>query len=114
MVVTHPQTSHPLKIGLDVFAVPVLEKALELAEGSGCDFVLEPLAHPRYERVGMRSDLFEASEDNAERDPPPAIVRDEALTRSDMELSCGVWMAFVVARVDGWVDKDERRVLKRN
>ncbi len=105
MVVTHPQTGHQLNIGLDVVAVPRLQKALELAEGSGCDFVLAPLAHPRYERVGVRNDLFEAPE-NVEHDSPPPIVRDEPLTRSDMELSCGVWMAGVVAKLSPWISPD--------
>jgi len=54
-VVTHPQTGHKLNIGLDVVAVPRLRPSLELAEISGCDFVLAPLAHPRYERVGVQT-----------------------------------------------------------
>lgn len=110
MVVTHPQTGHQLNIGLDVVAVPRLQKALELAEGSGCDFVLAPLAHPRYERIGLRADAsasppMPAKGDQSFPEPPP-IVRDEPLTRSDLELSSGVWMAGVVAKLSPWIRPD--------
>lgn len=112
MVVTHPQTGHQLNIGLDVVAVPQLQKALELAEGSGCDFVLAPLAHPRYERINVRTDLVSRSQaetdgENKYLDRPPPIIRDEPLTRSDLELSsCGVWMAGVVAKLSPWIRPD--------
>lgn len=110
MVVTHPLNGHQLNIGLDVIAVPRLREALELAETSGCDFVLAPLAHPRYERVGMcgaRSGLEEVPlrEEHVRTEPPP-IYRDEPLTRSDLELSSGEWMAGVVAKLSPWIRPD--------
>lgn len=110
MVVTHPQTGHQLNIGLDVVAVPRLQKALELAEGSGCDFVLAPLAHPRYQRIGVRSAdgvmLTKPMLDGTIRKSAPEIIRDEPLTRSDLELSSGVWMAGVVAKLSPWIRPD--------
>lgn len=155
MVITHPQTGHQLNIGLDIIALPQLRGALELAENSGCDFILAPLAHPRYERVSVNDALHEqqslhsisgppstaspststptkipgsASTNNAATDSlstspakvgstanglgpaapthPPRIVRDEPLTRSDLELSSGEWMAGVVAKLSPWIRPD--------
>lgn len=109
MVVTHPQTGHQLNIGLDVVAVPRLHKALELAEASGCDFVLAPIAHPRYERVGLQTPAAlnpQPVKDIADRHEPPPIFRDEPLTRSDRELKSGVWIAGVVAKLSPWIRPD--------
>lgn len=111
MVVTHPQTGHQLNIGLDVVAVPRLRAALELAEISGCDFVLAPLAHPRYERVRVQgaAPVLSPPPDPAPaaaRKAPPPIVREEPLTRSDLELSSGEWMAGVVAKLSPWIRPD--------
>ena len=107
MVVTHPQTGHQLNIGLDVIAVPKLRASLELAEVSGCDFVLAPLAHPRYERIDAHT--LSTSQPNSSPDnptSPPKIYRDDPLTRSDMELSSGEWMAGVVAKLSPWIRPD--------
>lgn len=107
MVVTHPQTGHQLNIGLDVIAVPRLRASLELAEISGCDFVLAPLAHPRYERMSIHSTppKFQSSSSSQNPSPPP-IVRTDPLTRSDLELSSGEWMAGVVAKLSPWIRPD--------
>lgn len=111
MVVTHPQTGHQLNIGLDIVAVPRLRTSLELAEISGCDFILAPLAHPRYERIAVQTpDSASPSSPTASHSHPrnqcPAIVRDEPLTRSDLELSSGEWMAGVIAKLSPWIRPD--------
>lgn len=116
MVVTHPQTGHQLNIGLDVIAVPRLRASLELAEVSGCDFVLAPLAHPRYERANVQNALptilskpkpiDQSPSPAVPRTSPPPIIRDEPLTRSDLELSSGEWMAGVVAKLSPWIRPD--------
>ena len=103
MVVTHPQTGHQLNIGLDVIAVPRLRASLELAEVSGCDFVLAPLAHPRYERMSVHASPPAVPESP---DLPPRIIRTDPLTRSDLELSSGEWMAGVVAKLSPWIRPD--------
>lgn len=103
MVVTHPQTGHQLNIGLDVIAVPRLRASLELAEISGCDFVLAPLAHPRYERINVHT---AAPIPPTNPSAPPPISRDDPLTRSDLELSSGEWMAGVVAKLSPWIRPD--------
>lgn len=106
MVVTHPQTGHQLNIGLDVIAVPRLRASLELAEISGCDFVLAPLAHPRYERIGVHSAAPPPPAVPSSTPTPPPIVRTDPLTRSDLELSSGEWMAGVVAKLSPWIRPD--------
>lgn len=129
MVFTHPRTGHQLNIGLDITDLPKLRAALELAESCGCDFVLAPLAHPRYERISVHnlatastpppvsnsshpnsshSNAITANNDNCSSNPlqPPLIVRDEPLTRSDLELSSGEWMAGVVAKLSPWIRPD--------
>lgn len=116
MVVTHPQTGGQLNIGLDVVSVPRLRDSLEMAEVSGCDFVIAPLTHPRYERAGVTSVFTPpASRTRAAdgaagsitpRTSPPPIVRDEPLTRSDMELTSGEWMAGVFAKLSPWIRPD--------
>lgn len=106
MVVTHPQTGHQLNIGLDVIAVPRLRASLELAEISGCDFVLAPLAHPRYERIGVHSTAPPPPPTASSTPTPPPIVRTDPLTRSDLELSSGEWMAGVVAKLSPWIRPD--------
>lgn len=109
MVVTHPQTGHQLNIGLDVVSVPRLRASLELAEISGCDFVLAPIAHPRYERIDVHQSNS-SFPNSLPTDPslksPPRITRDEPLTRSDLELSSGEWMAGVVAKLSPWIRPD--------
>lgn len=110
MVITHPQTGHQLNIGLDVVALPRLRGALELAETCGCDFVLAPLAHPRYERVSVQNLFMSTSPQkpstlDTPTEPPP-IIRDDPLTRSDLELSSGEWMAGVVAKLSPWIRPD--------
>lgn len=111
MVVTHPQTGHQLNIGLDVITITKLRASLELAEISGCDFVLAPLAHPRYERVSVQNlnaTLPDSSVAPSSSPPtaPPPIVREDPLTRSDLELSSGEWMAGVVAKLSPWIRPD--------
>lgn len=116
MVITHPQTGHQLNIGLDVIAVPRLRGALEFAETCGCDFVLAPLAHSRYERVSVQNTLFLTktssklstgqSTSSATLAEPPPILRDDPLTRSDLELSSGEWMAGIVAKLSPWIRPD--------
>lgn len=106
MVVTHPQTGHQLNIGLDMVSVPRLRDSLEAAEMSGCDFVLAPLAHPRYERAGVSSEAPPPAGAAAAADAPPRIVRDEPLTRSDLELTSGEWMAGVFAKLSPWIRPD--------
>lgn len=120
MVITHPQTGHQLNIGLDVIALPRLRAALELAEVCGCDFVLAPLAHPRNERVNVHNTTTfptlhsspTTSSSNISSplvtpaSEPPLIIRDEPLTRSDLELSSGEWMAGVVAKLSPWIRPD--------
>lgn len=115
MVITHPQTGHQLNIGLDVIALPRLRAALELAEVCGCDFVLAPLAHPRYERAGVHNlstspvlppTLTQSTSSEIPSTGPPPIIRDEPLTRSDLELSSGEWMAGVVAKLSPWIRPD--------
>lgn len=109
MVVTHPQTGHQLNIGLDVVSVPRLRDSLELAEMSGCDFVLAPLAHPRYERANTVSAFdpsFEKLSPGTDADGPPQIVRDDPMTRSDLELTSGEWMAGVFAKLSPWIRPD--------
>lgn len=111
MVVTHPQTGHQLNIGLDVVSVPRLRDSLEHAEISGCDFVIAPLAHPRYERAGVMSNFTPlsnppSSAESQARTAPPPIIRDEPLTRSDMELTSGEWMAGVFAKLSPWIRPD--------
>lgn len=106
MVVTHPQTGHQLNIGLDVICVPRLRECLDNAELSGCDFVLAPLVHPRYERFNVSSlNALTPSEVHSKQRPPP-IVRDEPLTRSDLELKSGEWMAGVFAKLSPWIRPD--------
>jgi type II protein arginine methyltransferase len=108
MVVTHPQTGHQLNIGLDMVSVPRLRDSLELAEMSGCDFLLAPLAHPRYERANVAAS-YQNPDDvaaAADGDSPPLICRDEPLTRSDLELSSGEWMAGVFAKLSPWIRPD--------
>eukprot|EP00737_Agarophyton_chilense_P001334 gb/GEZJ01001496.1/.p1 GENE.gb/GEZJ01001496.1/~~gb/GEZJ01001496.1/.p1 ORF type:complete len:703 (+),score=93.33 gb/GEZJ01001496.1/:2870-4978(+) len=111
MVVTHPQTGQQLNIGLDCVSVPRLRDSLEIADSSGCDFVIAPLVHPRYERVNIdhsttsKSSVFSAA--------PPPIVRDDPLTRSDLELTSGEWMAGVVAKLSPWIRLDSPNPMLR-
>eukprot|EP00172_Hildenbrandia_rubra_P003545 Plantae.Rhodophyta-Hildenbrandia_rubra.ctg5823.p1 GENE.Plantae.Rhodophyta-Hildenbrandia_rubra.ctg5823~~Plantae.Rhodophyta-Hildenbrandia_rubra.ctg5823.p1 ORF type:complete len:676 (+),score=92.43 Plantae.Rhodophyta-Hildenbrandia_rubra.ctg5823:201-2228(+) len=119
MVVTHPATGDQLNIGLDVVAVPQLRPTLEYAEASGCDFVLAPLVHPRYERSHIHKssipnhDLHSLSNSSPDLEKneeslssPPDIVRDDPLTRSDLELSSGEWQAGVVGKLSPWIRPD--------
>jgi type II protein arginine methyltransferase len=109
MVVTHPQTGHQLNIGLDIVSVPRLRESLELAEMSGCDFIMAPLAHPRYERANASYSLPESDRKQSaagQATAPPPIYRDEPLTRSDLELSSGEWMAGVFAKLSPWIHPD--------
>uniref|UniRef100_A0A7S1TFA1 Protein arginine N-methyltransferase n=1 Tax=Compsopogon caeruleus TaxID=31354 RepID=A0A7S1TFA1_9RHOD len=110
MVVTHPTTGEQLSIGIDVVSVPRLRTALENAEQCGCDFIMAPLVHPRYERVFTQGQSWchegsalvrvsSAASDNG----CAAIVRDEPLTRSDLELSSSEWMSGVIGKVSPWI-----------
>lgn len=94
-----------MNIGLDIVSCSRLRDTLEQAELSGCDFVLAPLAHPRYERAGVTS-TYHPPISKGPRTSPPPIVRDEPLTRSDLELTSGEWMAGVFAKLSPWIRPD--------
>mmetsp|Transcript_12397 Transcript_12397/g.32793 ORF Transcript_12397/g.32793 Transcript_12397/m.32793 type:complete len:632 (-) Transcript_12397:1161-3056(-) len=97
MVVTHQVSGDQLYIGVDVPACPDLNAALREADAAGCDFILTPIVHPRYERP-------------LNPDAPP---RDDPLTRSDNLLSSSEWMASIIGKLSPGMNFDSPQPAQR-
>mmetsp|Transcript_10110 Transcript_10110/g.30889 ORF Transcript_10110/g.30889 Transcript_10110/m.30889 type:complete len:573 (+) Transcript_10110:45-1763(+) len=98
MVVTHPTSGDQLCIGMDLVTVPKVRDSLETAEALGCDFIVAPLVHPRFERATMVTNRSGYIEHKA-----PRIERDLPLTRSDMDLNSGEWIDGVIGKLSPWI-----------
>mmetsp|Transcript_8642 Transcript_8642/g.15621 ORF Transcript_8642/g.15621 Transcript_8642/m.15621 type:complete len:680 (-) Transcript_8642:2030-4069(-) len=107
MVVTHPLTGEQLSIGVEVVNVPQLRETLQVFQFHEFDFIVAPLAHPRYERVygSNRDGKVTSNTDSAQHG---MIDRDVAFTRSDMELSAGEWMTCVIGKISPWIRLDAK------
>ncbi|KAA8492043.1 Protein arginine N-methyltransferase 1.5 [Porphyridium purpureum] len=126
MVVTHPKTGEQLSVGIDLITVPRLRETLQAYQNAEFDFLVLPLAHPRYERTfdnvhnaeQARSKLASSAlgRDKSAHGVGSAggsvtaqhmgVIRDEPFTRSDMELSSGEWMSSVIGKVSPWICLD--------
>ena len=79
--------------GRDFTCVPDIRSCLQLASGSGFDFVCVPIVHPRYKR---------------EFDSPHAPKRPGAFTRSDLLLPGSDWSSLVVGKLSPWIKVDSK------
>lgn len=76
--------------GLELNNVPDLNSAVDYATISNkFDFIVVPLAHPRYER-----------------DLTGKIDRQEPFTRSDLLLSGPQWSSTVIGKTSNWLELD--------
>ena len=82
-----------LSYGRDFTCVPDIRSCLQLASGSGFDFVCLPIVHPRYKR---------------EFDSPDAPKRPGAFTRSDLHLPASDWSSLVVGKLSPWIKVDSK------
>ena len=86
--------------GRDFTCVPDIRSCLQLASGSGFDFVLVPIVHPRYKR-----------ELNAKDSPK----RVGAFTRTDLLLPGSDWSSLVVGKISPWIKVDSKcEKIRRN
>ena len=79
--------------GRDFTCVPDIRSSLQLASGSGFDFVCVPIVHPRYKR---------------ELNSPNAPKRPGAFTRSDLLLPGSDWSSLVVGKLSPWIRVDSK------
>ena len=87
-----------ISCGLDLTSVPDICEALQNSSNSGFDFVLAPIAHPRYKReVGTKN----------------APKRPGAFTRSDLLLPGSDWSSLVVGKISSWISVDSKCELMR-
>eukprot|EP01089_Gocevia_fonbrunei_P005626 TRINITY_DN1610_c0_g1_i1.p1 TRINITY_DN1610_c0_g1~~TRINITY_DN1610_c0_g1_i1.p1 ORF type:complete len:656 (-),score=154.69 TRINITY_DN1610_c0_g1_i1:61-1932(-) len=77
-----------IQCGVDLCSVSDIVAANKKAKHAGYDFLVAPLAHPRYKRSFTKD-----------------IVRDEPWTRSDLLLSSYQW-GGVVGKISPWIDLD--------
>jgi len=75
----------------DYSIVTDIREALHISSGSGYDFILVPIAHPRYERELVKKD---------------APKRPGAFTRTDLLLPGADWSSLVVGKISPWIDVD--------
>ena len=83
----------------DYTCVPDIREALRVASGSGFDFILVPLVHPRYKR-----------EFNTKDGPQ----RPGAFTRTDLLLAGSDWSSLVVGKISPWINVDSTCEITRN
>jgi len=119
MVVTHPLTGEQLSVGIELVTVPNLRETLQAFQAAEFDFIVIPLAHPRYERVFESAESIRAKKALIQQQlqqgaaPTPKvkagevfISRSEPFTRSDLELSSGEWMGSVIGKISPWIHLD--------
>jgi len=76
--------------GRDFTCVPDIRSCLQVASGSGFDFVCVPIVHPRYKRE------------------PNSPQRPGAFTRSDLLLPGSDWSSLVVGKLSPWIKVDSK------
>jgi len=86
------EKSH-ISCGRDFTCVPDIRTCLQLASGSGFDFVSVPIVHPRYKR-----------ELNSKDSPK----RSGAFTRTDLLLPGSDWSSLVVGKISPWIKVDSK------
>lgn len=79
--------------GRDFTCVPDIRSCLQLASGSGFDFVCVPIVHPRYRR---------------EVNSPDGPKRSGAFTRTDLLLPGTDWSSLVVGKISPWIKVDSK------
>lgn len=93
------KTTH-VSCGRDFSYVPDIRDCLQLASGSGYDFIAVPIAHPRYKRELGSAD---------------GPKRPGAFTRTDLLLPGSDWSSLVVGKISPWINVDSRcEVARKN